>query len=181
MNFRNYLNKMRGNLGSNLSRVGGTEIVWSWIGGFLGISAVAWVSMWFFGGNDLTLVMSSMGSSAVLIYGAVHSPFAQPRNLIGGHIVSAIVGVACYKLFSDTWLAAAIAVSTSIAMMHLTRTLHPPGGSTALFAVVGSGTIHRMGWSYVLLPATVAPLIMLAVALLVNNIPNTRRYPERWF
>ncbi|CAK0762141.1 CBS domain-containing membrane protein [Gammaproteobacteria bacterium] len=179
MNLRNYLDKMRGNLGGNSSK---REIIWSWIGGFLGISAVAWMSAWIFGGNDLTLVISSMGSSAVLVYGNVDSPLAQPRNLIGGHILSAIVGVACYKLFLDIpWLAAASAVATSIAAMHMTRTLHPPGGSTALFAVVGSRSIHDMGWNYVLLPATVGPLILLAVALLTNNISDTRSYPKRWF
>ncbi|CAK0738040.1 CBS domain-containing membrane protein [Gammaproteobacteria bacterium] len=182
MSLRDYLHKMRGSIGGNPPQVSGSEILWSWIGGFLGIAAVAWVSMWFFEGTDLTLVIGSLGSSAVLIYGAVRSPLAQPRNLVGGHIVSAIIGVACYKLLLDVpWLAEACAVSTAIAMMHATRTLHPPGGATALIAVIGSDSIHQMGWLYVLVPATLGPLIMLTVALLVNNIPKTRRYPEIWF
>ncbi|CAK0780175.1 CBS domain-containing membrane protein [Gammaproteobacteria bacterium] len=177
-----YLRKMRGSFGGNPPRVSGSEVVWSWIGGFLGIAAVAWMSRWFFEGADLTLMIGSLGSSAVLTYGAVRSPLAQPRNLVGGHIVSAIIGVACYKLLSDfPWLAEASAVSTAIAMMHVTRTLHPPGGATALIAVIGSETIHNMGWLYVLMPATLGPLILLVVALLVNNIPKTRRYPEIWF
>jgi CBS-domain-containing membrane protein len=65
--------------------------------------------------------------------------------------------------------------------MHATRTLHPPGGATALIAVIGSAEIHRLGFLYVLVPATVGPLILVAVGLLVNNIPASRRYPEFWW
>jgi CBS-domain-containing membrane protein len=163
-------------------RVSNSEIMWSWIGAFLGIAAVAWVGHLFFSGTDLSLMIGSFGATAVLAYGAVRSPLAQPRNLMGGHILSAIVGVACWKLFhSYPWLAEAMAVSTAIALMHATRTLHPPGGATALIAVIGSAKIHSLGFWYVLMPATVGPLILLVVALLVNNIPASRRYPEIWF
>lgn len=182
MSLRDYLHKMRGSTRGSPPPVSVSEIVWSWIGGFLGIAAVAWVSTRFFHGTDLTLMIGSFGASAVLAYGAVRSPLAQPRNLVGGHIVSAIAGVFCYKLLPGIpWLAEASAVSTAIALMHATRTLHPPGGATALIAVIGSEEIHRAGWLYVLVPATLGPLILLVVALLVNNIPNTRRYPEVWY
>ncbi len=107
---------------------------------------------------------------------------AQPRNLIGGHLVSAVVGVLCYQLVGDIlWLAAALAVATAIALMHLTRTLHPPGGATALIAVIGSNQIHQLGLLYALAPAGLGALVLLLVALIVNNIPETRRYPEYWF
>ena len=74
-----------------------------------------------------------------------------------------------------------MAVSTAIALMHLTKTLHPPGGATALIATLGSTEIQRLGFWYVLMPATLGPLLMLVVALVVNNLSCTRRYPERWF
>jgi CBS-domain-containing membrane protein len=132
-------------------------------------------------GTDLTLTIGSLGASAVLVYGAVRSPLAQPRNLIGGHIISALVGVTSWQLLSsELWLAQAVAVATAIALMHLTKTLHPPGGATALIAVIGSEEIHAIGYLYVLIPATIGPLVLLAVALVVNNIPATRRYPEIW-
>jgi len=76
--------------------------------------------------------------------------------------------------------AATLAVSTAIAVMHLTRTLHPPGGATALIAVIGSEQVHALGYLFVLIPATLGPLLMLLVALLVNNLSNGRRYPEFW-
>lgn len=182
MNLREYFSKMSGTTRGSPPRVSNGEILWSWIGAFLGIAAVAWVSQLFFEGLDRSLMIGSFGASAVLLYGAVRSPLAQPRNLIGGHVLSAIVGVLCWKLLSQhMWLAEAVAVATSIAVMHATRTLHPPGGATALIAVIGSPEIHKLGFLYVLLPATIAPLILLAVALLVNNIPASRRYPEIWF
>ena len=75
-----------------------------------------------------------------------------------------------------------LALATAIAAMHLTRTLHPPGGATALIATLGSPDIQALGFFwYVLMPATLGPLLLLLVALVVNNLPKTRRYPEIWF
>jgi len=92
------------------------------------------------------------------------------------------VGVTCWQwLGGEPWLAQAVAVATAIALMHLTRTLHPPGGATALIAVIGSDQVHAMGYLFVLLPATLGPLVLLAVALLFNNLPAARRYPEFWW
>ena len=182
MSLREYLLKMRGSTRGSPPRASNSEILWSWLGAFLGIAAVAWVSRLLFEGHDLHLIIGSFGASAVLLYGAVRSPLAQPRNLLGGHILSAIVGVTCYKLLHDMpWLAESMSVATAIAVMHATRTLHPPGGATALIAVIGSSQIHSLGFWYVLLPSTIGPVILLAVALLVNNLPASRRYPEIWF
>lgn len=173
---------MKGTTRGSPPRVSNEEIFWSWLGSFFGIAAVAWVSHLYFEGLDVVLMIGSFGASAVLLYGAVRSPLAQPRNLIGGHIISAVIGVLCWKLLGqDLWLAESVAVATSIAAMHATRTLHPPGGATALIAVIGSPSIHDLGFLYVLIPATVGPLILLVIALLVNNIPASRRYPEVWF
>jgi CBS-domain-containing membrane protein len=172
---------MRGNKGQNPPRVSLGEVCWSWIGSFLGIAVVALVHHRLVDPQGLTLLIGSFGASAVLIYGAVRSPLAQPRNLLGGHVLSALIGVTAYKLLGGTpWLAAAVAVSTSIALMHLTRTLHPPGGATALIAVIGGDSVHRLGYLYVVMPAAVGACIMLIIALLINNIPKTRKYPDFW-
>ena len=175
-----YFRKMKGTTKSPPA-VSLAEIIWSWIGSFIGIAAVAAINLAIVAKTDLVMIIGSFGASAVLIYGAIRSPLAQPRNLIGGHVISAAIGVTAYKLLpANLWLASAIAVATSIAVMHATKTLHPPGGATALIAVVGSQKIHDLGYLYLLIPAGVGPLIMLAVALLVNNIPKKRRYPEFW-
>ena len=80
--------------------VGLSEILVSWIGSFGGISCVALLNYFMFKGTDLVMIIGSFGASAVLIYGAIRSPLAQPRNLIGGHVFSAIIGVAAYNLLN---------------------------------------------------------------------------------
>ncbi|RTZ96368.1 MAG: HPP family protein [Deltaproteobacteria bacterium] len=176
-----YFNKMRGTTQSPPG-VNFPEIIWSWIGAFAGIAAVSYSHYTFFAQTDMAMIIGSFGASAVLLYGAIKSPLAQPRNLMGGHILSAIIGVCAYKLFSgQMWLASSVAVATAIAVMHATRTLHPPGGATSLIAVIGSQKIHSLGFFYVVMPVGLGALIMLVVALLVNNIPEKRRYPEFWF
>jgi len=162
-------------------RVSISEVWWSWLGAFLGIGAVALVSQWFLVGTDLVLMIGSLGASAVLVYGAPRSPLAQPRNLIGGHMLSALIGVLCFQLLHPVpGLAEAVAVASAIALMHLTRTLHPPGGATALIAVIGSAEIHELGYLYVLVPTGLGAAILLLVGVLVNNLSATRRYPEYW-
>ena len=131
--------------------------------------------------NFFEIVWSWIGASAVLIYGAIKSPLAQPRNLIGGHIISAIIGVTCYQiLLSQLWIASSLAVATAIAIMHFTKTLHPPGGAIALIAVIGSNKIHDLGYLYVIFPVGLGAFIILVIALLINNIPRSRNYPEFW-
>ncbi len=156
------------------------QVMWSWIGAFFGIGLVSILSSFVLNGTGLTLIIGSFGASAVLIYGAVDSPLAQPRNLIGGHILSAVIGVACYQLFADMpWLAAPAAVATAIAVMQLTGTVHPPGGATALIAVIGGPGIHDLGYFYVILPVTTGALLLLIVAMVVNNLAPGRCYPCR--
>ena len=176
-----YIIKMKGGTKSPPG-VGLAEVLWSWVGAFLGISIVAFINYNLLERTDLVMVIGSFGASAVLIYGATTSPLAQPRNFIGGHIVSAIIGVASYQLlFAHMWLAASVAVATAIAVMHMTKTLHPPGGATALIAVIGSPKIHALGYLYVITPVVAGATIMLVVALLINNIPENRKYPQFWY
>lgn len=178
---RAYFQKMTGTTRGSPPRVNNEEVFWSWVGAFIGISAVAGMSQLLFGPGDLTLLLGSFGSSAVLLFGAPRSPLAQPRNLVGGHILAALVGVSCWQfLYPWPWLAASIAVSSTIALMHVTRTLHPPAGATALIAILGSDKLHALGYKFVLMPVAVGTMILLIVALLVNNIPASRRYPEIW-
>lgn len=176
-----YFKKMRGTTQSPPG-VGLAEVAWSWVGAFLGIALVGLVGAAFVDRLGQGLLIGSFGATAVLVYGAVRSPLAQPRNVLGGHVISALIGVCAYQaLGGAVWLSAAVAVSTAIAAMHVTRTLHPPGGATALIAVIGGDSVHSLGYMYALLPVGFGALVLLAVAVLVNNIPKSRRYPEFWF
>ncbi|MEQ8471708.1 MAG: HPP family protein [Marinoscillum sp.] len=154
------------------------EHFWSFIGSFVGIGILSFLHYAYFSPQDAICLIGSFGASSVLVYGAIQSPLAQPRNLIGGHVFSAIVGVAFAKLLpGNPALAAPFAVSLSIIGMQITRTLHPPGGATALIAVMGSDSIQEMGWWYVLFPVLSGTLILFMVALIFNNITVSRCYP----
>jgi CBS-domain-containing membrane protein len=181
MTLKEYLSKMTGGAKSPPG-VAWTEVLWSWVGSFIGIGLCGYFSSQYCEPRDLTLIIGSFGASAVLVYGAIKSPLAQPRNLIGGHILSALTGVASYQFFGETlWIAAALGVSFAVVVMLVTKTLHPPGGATALIAVIGGKKIHDLGFLYAFLPAGAGALILLSVALLVNNLSENRRYPEYWF
>jgi CBS-domain-containing membrane protein len=178
---REFLSKMKG--GAQVPpRTALSEILWSFLGGFIGIGICGYLSYFFFEPMDLTLIIGSMGASAVLVYGAIKSPFAQPRNLLGGHIISGLIGVLSFQLLSgNIILASAVAVSMAIALMALTKTVHPPGGATALIAVIGGDKIHNLGFLYPFVPAGAGALILLLVALVTNNMAHNRKYPEYWF
>jgi len=180
MDLSKYLSKMKG--GAKSPPAGPlSELLWSWCGAAIGIGLCAYLSSHFFEPRDLSLLIGSFGASAVLVYAAIKSPLAQPRNLVGGHVFSGLCGVASYQLFGDTvWLAAAMAVSLAIVVMLVTKTLHPPGGATALIAVIGGAKVHGLGFLYAFLPAGAGAVILLIVALAVNNLSKNRRYPEYW-
>lgn len=159
------------------------EVVWSAVGGFIGIFTVYQVGHFEqLRIEDNLFLVGSFGASAVLIYGVPKSPYAQPRNLVLGHCISAVVGVTCALLLAPyPAFSAALAVSLALALMHLTKSIHPPGGATALIAVIGSDKIHQMSYWYVLSPIFSGAVLMLLVAMLVNNLSPHRRYPEFWF
>jgi CBS-domain-containing membrane protein len=176
-----YLSKMKG-VSKSPPRVSSTEILWSFAGAFLGLSAVSYINFGILQSPDNILMFGPFGASAVLIYGVNKSPLAQPRNLVIGHILAALIGVAVYKTFDPhLWFAASLAVSSALAAMHATRTLHPPAGATALIAVVGGEKIHSLGFGYALYPVAAGVITMLIIAVLFNNIPHDRKYPEFWF
>ncbi len=175
-----YVRKMRGG-GKAPPAVRWSEVGWSWLGAFLGMLAVAALE-YRVAGDAAVWLIGSFGATAVLVYGAIRSPLAQPRNVVGGHVVSAVVGVACQQLVGDVpGLAAPLAVATAIALMHLTRTLHPPGGATALIAVIAGPAITGLGFLYVAVPVGGGAVILTLVAVLVNNLSGARRYPEFWW
>jgi CBS-domain-containing membrane protein len=155
------------------------EHLWSFIGSFVGIGILSYLESIRFSGTDIVFLIGSFGASSVLVYGIIQSPFSQPRNLIGGHLISAIIGVTINKLVPDIiWLSAPLAVSLSIIFMQITKTLHPPGGATALIAVTGSAQIKDLGYMYVLSPVLDGVLILFVTALIFNNMTSGRSYPS---
>ncbi len=156
------------------------EHILTFLGAFVGIGLVGFINSRYFVLNDNLFLIGSFGASSVLIYGVINSPLAQPRNLIGGHLVCAIIGVTVHKIIpNEIWLASALAVALSIVAMQITKTLHPPGGATALIANIGSEKIKALGYVYVLSPVLTGVMILFVVALIFNNISKSRSYPLR--
>ena len=154
------------------------EHFWAFIGSFVGMGLIAYLQYGKMNESDFVFLIGSFGASCVLVYGVIQSPLAQPRNLIGGHVVSALIGVSVQKLVPDLlWTAAPLAVSLSIVFMQITKTLHPPGGATALIAVTGGAQIKELGYIYVISPVLSGALILLIVALIFNNLTPKRKYP----
>lgn len=154
------------------------EHFWAFLGSFIGIGLISYIQTLQLPVSDVIYLIGSFGASSVLVYGVIESPLAQPRNLIGGHVVSALIGVTVQKLVPDIlWIAAPLAVSLSIVLMQITKTLHPPGGATALIAVTGSIELKNLGYWYAISPVFVGCLILLVVALVFNNMTPKRQYP----
>ncbi|TYR32671.1 HPP family protein [Sphingobacterium phlebotomi] len=157
------------------------EHFWSFIGAFVAIFIIAFTQSLHLPVLENVFLIGSFGASSVLVYGAIQSPLAQPRSLVGGHVVSALVGVMVARLLPDIiWLTAPLAVASSIVFMQMTRTLHPPGGATALIAVTGGTKVASLGYGYVLSPVLSGALILLLTALVFNNITAKRHYPVKY-
>lgn len=157
-----------------------SDHIWTFIGAFLGIGIIGFIQSKQFIDYDNIFLIGSFGASAVLVFGATNSPLAQPRNLVFGHLISAIIGVCIYKLIpNELWLSSALSVSLSIVAMQMTKTMHPPGGATALIANIGSQKIKDLGFLYILSPVMTGVTILFLVAVIVNNIPKNRNYPYK--
>ncbi len=155
------------------------------LGGLAGIALVSVASALALGPGPLAtlavvLVAASMGSSAVLLFALPHSASSQPWPVFGGHLVSALVGVACTRWFGAGALGAGAAVGLAIGAMHYLRCIHPPGGATALTAVVGGPVVHGLGYQFVVTPILVNVVLLLLAAVAVNALFPWRRYPAAW-
>lgn len=152
------------------------EALWSGLGGCVAIVAIILLSRNFVG-EGASLLVASMGASAVLLFAVPHGPLSQPWAVIVGHTSSAVLGVLCCWLIGDPLIAAALAVGSAIGLMQLLRCVHPPGGATALSAVVGGPEIHALGLNYVFTPVLLNACIIVAVACAFHVFSTKHRYP----
>ena len=164
-------------LGPATNRVSLAEKLASVIGGFAGILGIYLVSAAVVGEQGAAWMVASMGASAVLLFGVPHGPLSQPWPLLGGHFISAAIGVACAQWIPQPALAAAVAVGLALGAMHALRCVHPPGGATALTAVIGGPAVTALGFGYVLVPVMLNAGLILVLAILVNYPFAWRRYP----
>jgi len=164
-------------LGIESSPVKNTERIASAVGGFVAILSIFVVSKYFVGTADSSILIASMGASAVLLFAVPHGQLSQPWAVFGGHIFSAIIGVTCAQWISNEILAASVAVGLAIGAMYYLRCIHPPGGATALVAVVGGEGIHQLGYQFVITPVLINVAVILIIAVIYNYFFAWRRYP----
>jgi len=164
-------------LGINQQATSHKEKFISFLGGFLSIYIIYLVTSQLLGVAELVYIIPSMGATAVLLFAAPNVPFSQPWNVFGGHLISAVIGVGCYQLMPDIHIAAAASVGLAIWAQYYARCIHPPGGATALAAVIGSSQIHDLGYMYIITPVLINTLVILLVAVAFNALFSWRNYP----
>ena len=163
-------------LGIELTPVTHTERLVSALGGFAGIVSILFISEHFVGAAS-ALIVASMGASAVLLFAVPHGALSQPWPVLGGHVISACIGVTCASVIPQPFIAASLAVGLAIGVMYYLRCIHPPGGATALSAVISGESVHALGYQFVITPVLLNALVILAVAVLFNYLFAWRRYP----
>ena len=164
-------------MGLELSPVSHLERLISAAGGFCVIILILLISHRFIGLEGAALLVASIGASAVLLFAVPHGSLSQPWPVIGGHVVSALVGVTCAKLIPNAHLAAALAVGLAIGSMYYFRCIHPPGGATALTAVIGGAGVESLGYQFVVTPVLLNVVILISCAVAFNSPFAWRRYP----
>ena len=152
-----------------MHRLSVARLTWCLLGAAAGISLALFVA----GPPHATFVLASLGGSSVFLFGLTRAPAAQPRALFGGHLGGAIIGIACAHFISSTPLAYAIAVSLSLGLMLVTRTVHPPAGANPVLMVYANAQ-----WPAVLNPVLLGVLCLVAVAFVWSRLyPGLVHYP----
>ncbi len=172
-----FFSVLRARTGLGGKRTGHLEKWLSLTGGLAGILAIMLVSEASLGLSGSASLVASMGASAVLLFAVPHGALSQPWPVFGGHLVSAVVGVACAQTIAQPFLAAPLAVGLAIGAMHYLRCIHPPGGATALSAVMGGDAVQALGFQFVITPVLLNVLVILSIAVLFNFPFAWRRYP----
>jgi len=122
------------------------------------------------------LMFVPFATSIVLVMGSPEIEAAQPRALIGGHLVATLVGLLVVKITGPGPWAAALAVGFAMVAMHLTRSFHPPAGIDPLVIVV-----NDMSWSFLLAPVAVGACLLAALAFVWHNLFRRGSWPARWW
>lgn len=124
---------------------------------------------------DTILMMAPFGASCFLAFAVPESPLAQPRNIVFGHLISSLVGLAVLSIFGPGWPGMALAVGLAVSAMMWSGTGHAPAGADP--AVI---FVLQPGLDFLLTPVLSGALLIVVVALLFNNMRRGKRYPVYW-
>ena len=166
-----FLNRMRGTGAAVPPRAPWRTIGFAALGGAIAIAVVAALTQ----GVDELLILGSFGATCVLVFGFPDVPFSQPRNIVGGHVLSSFMGLLAVEVLGIHWWTAAIAVAAAIAGMMVTRTVHPPAGSNPVIVY-----LLNPDWNFLWFPTLIGATLVVAVALVFNNATRPQPYPTYW-
>ncbi len=173
----NLLKKLQGDHAALPAAFNSKAVLLAWLGAFLAIAAVALLS------NQLSywLILGSFGASCVVLFAYPDVPFSQPRNVIFGHFLSALVGLLFISFLGVAWWSLAAAVATAVAVMMLTRTVHPPAGSNPVIIWLMAASHADLTWQFLLFPTLFGAIVITLVSLVYNNLTREGNYPKYWF
>ena len=165
------LNKFKGDHAALPARASNKAILLAGLGGAIAISFIALIA----DSTKTALILGSFGASCVLLFGFPDAPFSQPRNVIGGHFVSSLIGLIALKTLGHHWYSVAIAVALSIMAMMALRIVHPPAGSNPVIVF-----LNQPSWKFLIFPTLIGAAILVAVALVYLNLIRKENYPKYW-
>lgn len=148
------------------------------VGAFIATLCASFFSFSILQAENNSMVLASTGASAILIFGVPHSPVSQPWPLVGGHVISAFIGVSCYFLIANPIVAASAAIGIAMLAMHHTGSMHPPGGATAVTAVVGGSMVHELGYYFLIVPVFFNSIILLSIAMAVATLREQNPFTD---
>ena len=146
-------------------------ILIAWMGSFLFISLLTLAEDPYLS----VFILGSFGASSVLVFGYPEAPFSQPRNVLFGHVLSAIIALFLFDMLGFYWWSLSLAVSTSIVVMMSLRTVHPPAGSNPIIVFFTAPS-----WDFILFPILSGAVMLVIFALIYNNIFHKKEYPLYW-
>ena len=173
----NLLTKLKGDHAALPAAFSSKAVLLAWVGAFIAIAAVALLS------NQLSylLILGSFGASCVVLFAYPDAPFSQPRNVILGHFLSSLTGLIFISFFGVAWWVLAAAVASAIAVMMLTRTVHPPAGSNPVIIWLMAASHVDLSWQFLLFPTLMGAIVITIVSLIYNNLTREGNYPKYWF
>jgi CBS-domain-containing membrane protein len=147
------------------------QIGFVWLGAFLAAAVIGFLAYY----TKQPFVLGSFGASIFVLFILPDTPFAQPRNVIGGHFISTLVGLVFLHFVSPDWWSMALALATALSLMQLLKVSHPPAGSNPFIVfLVGAN------WEFLFTPTLIGAILLVVVALLYNNLSKERSYPKYW-
>lgn len=151
---------------SNLKNIG-----FICVGAFFAVSIIGFLAYI----TNQPLIMGSFGASCFILFVVPNSPFAQPRNVIGGHFVSTLTGLTCLHLIGPEWWSMSLALASAIALMLFLRISHPPAGSNPIIVFLSGAN-----WEFLFAPTLIGAVLLVIITLFYINLSKEITYPVSW-